>query len=400
MAPPVNRKLRLTDTALRKLSSGRAWDTDIGGFGVKVYPSGKVQFILRYRSRDKRQREFRIGQFGVIDGEEARRRAKVLLGKVCEGHDPALDRRTQLSSTRTFDEVIDRYLAWAATNHKPTSLAEVSRYIRLHIRPRFGASRVADLTTGGVQQVYDRIKHGPHFRAKIITWSRTIWAWGEKRDLVGTGRNPFMIDLGVRKARRSRVLCPEEYQRLWSAIESHRHRGAIRNVSLWVIEFLMLSPIRKTEAFRLRWENVDLEARVIRLAEHKTDSRDGTLTVYISEPLATLLGRIPRSCEWVFPAPDAPSGHVMSVDKAWSLIRRRAGLDKGDRRATLHDLRRSWNSVGATLGYGPEAMGKVLGNSTRVNEAHYWHLASEIKREITHKIADRILGLRSVHSAE
>jgi hypothetical protein len=58
MAPPVKRKLRLSDAAVKKLPPGRSWDTEIGGFGIKVYPTGKLQFVLRYRSREKKQREF------------------------------------------------------------------------------------------------------------------------------------------------------------------------------------------------------------------------------------------------------------------------------------------------------------------------------------------------------
>jgi len=164
--------------------------------------------------------------------------------------------------------VIDRYLAWAKERHKQTSFQEVSRYCRLHIRPQFGGSRVAELTRGFVQQVYDRLRHAPQVRAKIVTWSRAIWAWAEKRDLVGDGRNPFVIETGVQKPRRERVLSPEEYQRLWRALDRHRYRGTIPNASLWAIEFLILSPLRKTEAFRLRWENVDLDHHVIQVEEH------------------------------------------------------------------------------------------------------------------------------------
>jgi hypothetical protein len=46
--------------------------------------------------------------------------------------------------------------------------------------------------------------------------------------------------------------------------------------------------------------------------------------------------------------------------------------------------------VGATLGYSPEFMGKVLGNSAKVNELHYWHPAADLTREITHRVADTI----------
>src|SRR5687767_11820161 len=118
MAPPILRKVRLTDVSVKKLPAGRTWDTEIGGFGVKVYPSGKAQFILRYRSRDRKQREFRIGQVGIIDADEARRKARVLLGRINEGRDPARERRLELIRSATFNEVIDRYLAWAANHHK------------------------------------------------------------------------------------------------------------------------------------------------------------------------------------------------------------------------------------------------------------------------------------------
>src|SRR4028118_2137298 len=201
MAPPVLRKFRLNDASVKKLPLGRSWDTEIGGFGVKVYPSGKAQFILRYRSRDKKQREFRVGQVGVIDVNEAKRKARVLLGKISEGRDPAWERKLEAADVRLFNDVIDRYLAWASDHHKRSSYQEVNRFCRLHIRQRFGLARVSHLTRGHVQQVYDRLKQAPHFRAKIITWSRTIWSWGEKRDLVGEGRNPFVIEMRVSKPR-------------------------------------------------------------------------------------------------------------------------------------------------------------------------------------------------------
>ncbi|KAA0681998.1 site-specific integrase [Roseomonas genomospecies 6] len=391
MAPPVRRKIRLTDAAVKKLPIGRSWDTEIGGFGVKVYASGKAQFILRYRGQQKQQREFRLGQVGVIGADEARSKAKILVGKIMEGSDPAWDRKVGLASARTFNEVIDRYLEWADGHHKETSLAEVRRYCRLHIRPRFGEFPVTSMSRGMVQQAYDKMRQGPHFRAKMIAWARSIWTWGEKRELVGDARNPFVIDVGVSKPRRSRVLTAEEYERLWAAIEKHRYRGAMKNVSLWAIEFMMLSPLRKTEVFRLRWENVDINRGIIRVVQHKTDQKDGALEVHISAPLKRLLKRMPRSCEWLFPTPDSATGHIMSLDRAWSQIRKDAGLLSDDR-VTLHDLRRSWNSVGATLGYGPSVMGKVIGNSARVNERHYWHLQEAQRREVTGNVAEAIAG--------
>jgi integrase len=80
------------------------------------------------------------------------------------------------------------------------------------------------------------------------------------------------------------------------------------------------------------------------------------------------------------------------VSKAWDRLRQDAGLYEGQSRVTLHDLRRSWTSVGAKLGFSPDAMGKVVGNSAKVNADHYWHLEEEMKVSISNRIAETIAG--------
>lgn len=46
MAPPAKRKILLTDISVKKQKEGRTWDSEIGGFGIKVYASGKRQLML------------------------------------------------------------------------------------------------------------------------------------------------------------------------------------------------------------------------------------------------------------------------------------------------------------------------------------------------------------------
>jgi hypothetical protein len=244
MAPPAKRKTRLTDISVKKQNEGRTWDSEIGGFGIKVYPSGKRQFILRYKSQNKKQREFLIGQFGVISSDEARQRAKILIGKINEGADPQWERRVGIAEAKTFNTLIDKYLLFAADNHKPTSLKEVQTYSRLHIRKYFGDMPCQKMSKGHVQLIYDRIKQSPHYKAKIIQWSRIIWGWAEKRELIGEQRNPFCIETKVPSAKRRRILSENEYRRLWKAIEKYRYQGIIPKISLLAIEMLILTPLR------------------------------------------------------------------------------------------------------------------------------------------------------------
>jgi integrase len=392
MAPPAKHKIKITDQSVKSLDAGRWWDAEIGGFGVKVYPTGKRMFILRYRSPDKKQREFRVGQHGVVSADEARRKAKVLLAKIIEGADPQWDRKMELASAKTVGDVLDAYLRWAETHHKPSSLEQVQRCCRLQLRPRFGEFRCDRLTRGVVQRLYDRMTEAPHYRARIIDWGRSIWAWAERRELVGGQQNPFLIETGVQRKRRQRILSAEEYARLWGVLRSYRHRQVIPPATLWAIEMLMITPLRKTEAFRLRWENVRADEGVLLVTDHKTDHYADPLRLFITPPLADLLNRIAPSPVWLFPCPASKSGHVEAVDKAWTRIRQDARLYEGRARITLHDLRRSWTSVGAKLGYSPDAMGKVVGNSARVNADHYWHLDEAMRSDISERIAQAISG--------
>jgi len=394
MAPPINRKLRLTDNAVKKLPEGRSWDKDINGFGVKVYPTGKRQFILRYRTPEKKQREFRIGQFGIISADEARQKAKILIGKINEGADPQWERKVGLAEAKDFNSIIDKYLEYALEHHKPTSLREVQNYCRLHIRKHFGDLPCQKISKGYVQRIFDGLKQAPHYRSKIIQWSRIIWSWAEQRELVGEQRNPFTIETRVPKPKRSRILSPDEYSRLWQAIEKYRYKGVIPKISLYAIEMLILTPLRKNECFQLEWTNVDFDTKTILVTAHKTDRYSQAIELTITAPLLDLLTRMPKSNKWLFPAPDSKSGHLEYIDNSWTRIRKEADLYELKSRITLHDLRRSWNSVGASLGYDPAVMGKIIGNSARVNSEHYWHIQDNIKETVSSNIAEKISNFR------
>src|SRR5688572_26644454 len=71
------------------------WDGEhneaVTGFGLKVTPKGKRIFIFQYWSPvlHRTRRRVTIGKYGKFSPEEARKRAKILAGKVADGEDPA-----------------------------------------------------------------------------------------------------------------------------------------------------------------------------------------------------------------------------------------------------------------------------------------------------------------------
>ena len=64
------------------------WDDDLPGFGVRIFASGKRSYLVQYRALG-RTRRFTIGLHGVWTPELARKEAKVLLGRIAQGDNPA-----------------------------------------------------------------------------------------------------------------------------------------------------------------------------------------------------------------------------------------------------------------------------------------------------------------------
>lgn len=63
------------------------------GFGIQIEPTGTKTYVVRYRpkglGRDGPRRFYKIGRHGDLTADEARQRAKAILGLVADGQDPA-----------------------------------------------------------------------------------------------------------------------------------------------------------------------------------------------------------------------------------------------------------------------------------------------------------------------
>ena len=65
------------------------WDSEIPGFGVRVYPSGSKVYIVQTRSGG-RSRRFTLGRHGLIGADEARHLAAQTIARIKQGEAPDL----------------------------------------------------------------------------------------------------------------------------------------------------------------------------------------------------------------------------------------------------------------------------------------------------------------------
>jgi len=136
----------------------------------------------------------------------------------------------------------------------------------------------------------------------------------------------------------------------------------------------------------LRWSEVDVERRMLRLGDSKT----GAKPIWLSEPALEILAGLPRVADnpYVFPG-DLPGEHYRNLTRAWYKVRDRAGL--GDVR--LHDLRHTFASTGAAAGLSLPIIGALLGHRVAATTQRYAHLGASPVAEANERIGARLADI-------
>lgn len=184
-----------------------------------------------------------------------------------------------------------------------------------------------------------------------------VFSWAERRGFVSCA-NPVR---GVEKMRgqpRDRILSTDEMRELGNVLFKSHGTAASQAVRL-----IAMTGLRRSEAFGLQWREVDFDHSCLRLVETKT----GKSTRPLGSSALSLLRTIPRtSTTWVFPN----ASHAGSAD----LKKAVADLfdSAGPQNVRSRDLRRTFATAAAELGFGDSTIGDMLSHARRgVTVRHY-----------------------------
>ena len=155
------------------------WDGGPGavaGFCARRQKGPAVTYYVKYRTKIGRQRWQVIGRHGVMTPDEARDKAKVILGEVVDGGDPAAEKQAARKA-KTVAELCDLYLADAETGRlltrrkmakKPSTLATDRGRIERHIKPQLGRVVVAAVDRADVERFMHAVAEG-----ETAAWIKT-----------------------------------------------------------------------------------------------------------------------------------------------------------------------------------------------------------------------------------
>ncbi|MEH6792316.1 tyrosine-type recombinase/integrase [Parasphingorhabdus sp.] len=344
------------------------FDTEIIGFTVEVRPSGNRTFYLRYTNQSGKQKQYRIGRYGDITFDQARKKARELKAAIVLGVGDPAEEKAEAKAVITYGELAIQHLAHAKTYQRAYDTTRI--YVQRHLVPRWGKMRLSDIRQQDIGKwLSEKDQDGlaPATVEKIKAIFSRSFELALQWQLAGITVNPVRgINRPKFNNKRERFLSPEEVQRLLLACE------ASDNTQLRaVIGLLLYTGARVSELLFAEWKHVDVEGRRWLIPMSKTGK---DRYVPLSKPALEIIEKLPRfdGCPYLVPNPKTQKPYS-DLKRAWHTARTAAGLSD----VRIHDLRHSAASFMINAGIDLFAVGRVLGHADHQSTMRYAHLAND-----------------------
>jgi integrase len=328
-------------------------DGHMPGLYLIVQPSGARSWAVRYRHHSQ-SRKHTLGSYPAIDLKAARALAGKALRVVAEGRDPGREKLLADSVDRIVEEFLERHVR---RSNRPRTAQETERLLRQHVLPRWRSRMVHEITRRDVLDILDRVVDGGARIAanRVLAAVRKFFNWCVARDVLAASPCAGVKPPTAEHAR-DRVLSDDELRLVWQAADK------LGGTFGPLVKLLALTGQRRDEVARMRWDELDLDARLLTLPPARTKNNQPH-EVPLSKAALAVLQNVPRT---------AGSPFVFTTNGGASPA---SGYSKGKRRLDallsadmpawrLHDLRRSCASGLARLGINLPVIEKVLNHSS------------------------------------
>jgi integrase len=442
----ATRKVKINKTIVDGLKAGETvWDTELFGFGVRCQKKTKVYVYKKFYNGQ--QRWFSLGKPSEgMTVAQARDAAEIIIGNIRSNNDPALIREGRINRP-TVKDLCERFLTDYAEEHKkPSSIRMDKKNIQNHILPLLGKKFVSDITLSDIDRFKRAVKDGKTAKPLSSTsrggspvkggagaanrclsllskaFNLSI-RWGMRTT------NPVQHVQKYKEKKVERFLSENEFMALAEAIRTIEKREKTNPYAIAAIRLLIFTGARRSEILTLQWSAVDLDEKVIKLADSKT----GAKLVYLNPPALELLSTLDRQSENPYVLCGLkPKSHLYDVNRVWKHIREQASvnlnlqnekiqgllnentvdedtiylgklkrlaevegieLSVGLMNLRLHDLRHSFASVAVGGGMSLPMIGKLLGHTQTATTERYAHLADDPLKQANDAIGLRLQGL-------
>jgi integrase len=383
--------------------SGQAFyrDTEIAGFGLRVGTTSKT-YIAEGKVNGKTVRTT-IGKHGVFTAEQARAEARQILGMIAKGVNPADEKKERRARGVTLEQVFNDYLL-ARKALKPRTIYDYQRFMKTYLAD-WRNKPIAEISKDMIAKLHTKLGERSEAQANLtMRFMRALFnfAAGQYEDSKGRSliiENPVkrlsQTRAWYRVERKQTVIKPNQLPDWYKAVESLREDATSKQSALVAdyLLFVLFTGLRRQEAAKLTWENVDLENRTFTIPDTKNHL---PLTLPITDFIYEVLQKRKSTTSaphYVFEG-HGTSGYLIEPRKQMQKIIEDSGVS-----FTIHDLRRTYITIAESLDISAYAI-KRLVNHKMNNDVTAGYIIGDVERlrEPMQKITDHLLKLAGLKS--
>lgn len=380
-----------------------AWDGALRGFHVRVAPSGRKVYAVRFRAPSGVQRRKNIGDAAITNATVARERARKMLDAVAGGKDPVAAQRqarAQAKAAGTYKDVVEDFIAkWIEPRQR--TAAETRRVLLTSGAPWLKRP-FADIGEADAYSLLDGfLAEGKHAKTRVtLTYWRTLWRWAAQRKLCEA---PLMdrVEVEIERRVKTRRYTDAEIRAAWAAAET---LPAIEGAYIKLC--ILLGP-RKNELAQAERPELDDPAKptlwTVPFARTKSKKKAKRERVYLV-PLPPLAQRILRGLPARIDAPELlfPGHRAKQPLDPGTWLARKIRDASGIEDWTYHTCRDTIASWLQDRGYDEYSRGLVLNHSgPGTVTADYSHgYALELKRKMLEEWAAHVAQVVAAKGVE
>lgn len=353
----------------------RYYDDKLKGFGVRVTSGGAKTFFVEKLVKGKLRR-IKIGRYGELTVEQARRNAQVLLGQIADGLDPLAEKRAAKMRQATLATVMQDYLE-ARKSLKLKTLYDYKRVLNIAFAS-WKDKPIISISKDKVEKHHTKLgnEHGEAYANLAMRVLRALFNFAAGKYEDSQGRS-LIADNPVRRLSQTRAWYRVERRQTF--IKSHELEPWYQELqlleNLTLRDFLLLivfTGLRRQEAARLRWDQVDFKAKTLTIADTKNHE---THTLPLSDYIYDLLLHRKQNTMslYVFPGTGS-SGYIIEPRKQIAKVIASSGIT-----FTVHDLRRTFITVAESLDIPAYALKRLL-NHKMHNDVTAGYIMTDVER--------------------
>jgi integrase len=334
------------------------WDTELAGFGLRVTKASKTYIVEKRVNR--RTVRARIGRHNQIPTDRARKMAQKLIYEMTDGKDVNARKKSIQGESVTLQQAFDEFLE--KRELKERTIWDYQRAMDISFK-NWKRKRIVDVTREMVSRHYTKLgdqigkaqaNQSMRFLRSLINFAAGQYENGDGKPLIKD--NPVSIitqtKTWYRVERRQTIIKNHDLASWFEAVDS-LNGDLVKDY----LKVLLFTGLRRQEAMKLRWDQVDLKAKTLTITD--TKNRNPLTLPFGSFILKLLKDRKQDATDspFVFPG-SGKTGHLVESKYQTAQVTKESGI-----KFCLHDLRRVFINTAESLDISSYAVKQLVNHS-------------------------------------